>query len=164
MTVCSERLELIPMSADFLRASLRRDTAVAQGLIQASLPIDWPDISDVLAFFLRKLENEPSLEPWLARSMVLRSSRTMSSTQASVRDCCLAFTFGWAENMVGAAVKSVPLGQSAGQRILATLANDIPAAVDYAIALQDSQRQAFSPMLAILSSQHETQYSRLFRS
>jgi urease accessory protein len=66
--------------------------------------------------------------------------------------------------MVGAAVKSVPLGQSAGQRILARLANDIPAAVDYAILLQDSQRQAFSPMLAILSSQHETQYSRLFRS
>ncbi len=87
-----------------------------------------------------------------------------SSTQASVRDCCLAFTFGWAENMVGAAVKSVPLGQSAGQRILARLANDIPAAVDYAIALRDSQRQAFSPMLAILSSQHETQYSRLYRS
>lgn len=87
-----------------------------------------------------------------------------SSTQASVRDCCLAFAFGWAENMVGAAVKSVPLGQSAGQRILARLADEIPAAVDYAIALQDSQRQAFSPMLAILSSQHETQYSRLFRS
>jgi urease accessory protein len=87
-----------------------------------------------------------------------------SSTQASVRDCCLAFTFGWAENMVGAAVKSVPLGQSAGQRILAQLANDIPAAVDYAMQLHDSQRQAFSPMLAILSAQHETQYSRLFRS
>ncbi len=87
-----------------------------------------------------------------------------SSTQASVRDCCLAFSFGWAENMVGAAVKSVPLGQSAGQRILARLADEIPAAVDYAVALQDSQRQAFSPMLAILSSQHETQYSRLFRS
>jgi urease accessory protein len=49
-----------------------------------------------------------------------------SSTQASVRDCCLAFSFGWAENMVGAAVKSVPLGQSAGQRMLAQLANDIP--------------------------------------
>jgi urease accessory protein len=87
-----------------------------------------------------------------------------SSTQASVRDCCLAFAFGWCENMVGAAVKSVPLGQSAGQRILARLANDIPTAVDHAISLQDSQRQAFSPMLAILSAQHETQYSRLFRS
>jgi urease accessory protein len=91
-------------------------------------------------------------------------SLAASSTQASVRDCCLAFTFGWAENMVGAAVKSVPFGQSAGQRILARLANEIPSAVDYAIGLADSQRQAFSPMLAILSSQHETQYSRLFRS
>ncbi|MCX7279899.1 MAG: urease accessory protein UreF, partial [Burkholderiales bacterium] len=62
------------------------------------------------------------------------------------------------------AIKSVPLGQSAGQRILARLAADIPAAVDQAIQLPDSQRQAFSPMLAILSSQHEVQYSRLFRS
>src|SRR5665213_3452499 len=42
-----------------------------------------------------------------------------SATQASVRDCLLAFAFGWAENMVQAAVKSVPLGQNAGQRILA---------------------------------------------
>jgi len=36
--------------------------------------------------------------------------------------------------------------------------------VDAAIALPDSQRQAFSPMLAILSARHEAQYSRLFRS
>ncbi|MEO6973520.1 MAG: urease accessory UreF family protein [Rhodoferax sp.] len=88
----------------------------------------------------------------------------VSATQAGVRDCLLAFAFGWAENMVQAAVKSVPLGQNAGQRILARLADEIPAAVDHAMRLTDSERQAFSPMLAILSSQHETQYSRLFRS
>ena len=87
-----------------------------------------------------------------------------SATQASVRDCLLAFAFGWAENMVQAAVKSVPLGQNAGQRILARVANEIPYAVNHAMRLLDSERQAFSPMLAILSSQHETQYSRLFRS
>ena len=83
---------------------------------------------------------------------------------ASVRDGCLAFAFGWAENMVGAAVKAVPLGQSAGQRILARLAADIPDAVQRAMALSDDERQAFSPMLAVLSARHETQYSRLFRS
>ena len=33
-----------------------------------------------------------------------------------------------------------------------------------AMRLMHSQRQAFTPMLAILSAQHETQYSRLFRS
>ena len=87
-----------------------------------------------------------------------------SATGAPVRACLLAYAFGWAENMVQAAIKSVPLGQSAGQRILSALTAAIPAAVDHALTLDDSQRQAFSPMLAILSSQHEAQYSRLFRS
>ncbi|WP_114973673.1 urease accessory protein UreF [Rhodoferax ferrireducens] len=87
-----------------------------------------------------------------------------SATQAPVRDCLLTYAFGWAENMVQAAIKSVPLGQSAGQRILSALVAEIPAAVDHALSLENSERQAFSPMLAILSAQHEVQYSRLFRS
>ncbi|MEI8171730.1 MAG: urease accessory UreF family protein [Rhodoferax sp.] len=87
-----------------------------------------------------------------------------SATQASLRDCLLTYAFGWAENMVQAAIKSVPLGQSAGQRILSALTAEIPPAVDHALALADHERQAFSPMLAILSAQHEVQYSRLFRS
>ena len=87
-----------------------------------------------------------------------------SSTGAPLRECLLAYTFGWAENMVQAAIKSVPLGQSAGQRILSALTAQIPQAVDHALALGDDGRQAFSPMLAILSAQHEIQYSRLFRS
>jgi urease accessory protein len=87
-----------------------------------------------------------------------------SATQAPVRECLLAYAFGWAENMTQAAIKSVPLGQSAGQRILSTLTAEIPAAVDHALAVTDESRQAFAPMLAILSSQHEVQYSRLFRS
>lgn len=87
-----------------------------------------------------------------------------SATQAPVRECLLAFAFGWAENMMQAAIKAVPLGQSAGQRILSALTAEIPSAVDYALNVSDDTRQAFSPMLAILSSQHEVQYSRLFRS
>ena len=87
-----------------------------------------------------------------------------SRTGATVHDGCLAFAFGWAENMVAAAVKSVPLGQSAGQRILARLAREIPDAVTHAMHLGDDERQAFAPLLAVLSARHETQYSRLFRS
>jgi urease accessory protein len=75
-----------------------------------------------------------------------------------------AFAFGWAENMVQAAMKAVPLGQAAAQRMLERLADAIPGAVDDALARGDDARQAFTPMLAILSAQHETQYSRLFRS
>ncbi len=86
-------------------------------------------------------------------------------TAASAQDCLLSYSFGWAENMVQAAVKSVPLGQAAGQRILAQLVEALPAAVAHALSLDDIPAlQAFSPMLAILSAQHETQYSRLFRS
>lgn len=87
-----------------------------------------------------------------------------SSTAADVRACLVAYAFGWAENMVQAAIKSVPLGQSAGQRVLTHIVAEIPAAVDYALTVTDANRQAFTPMLAILSSQHEIQYSRLFRS
>jgi urease accessory protein len=87
-----------------------------------------------------------------------------SLTGATPREALLSFAFGWAENMVQAALKAVPLGQSAGQRILGRLSDAIPAAVEHAMRLADSERQAFTPMLAILSSQHETQYSRLFRS
>jgi urease accessory protein len=83
---------------------------------------------------------------------------------APLRDVLLSFGFGWAENMVQAAMRSVPLGQSAAQRILARLINALPGMAQRAAALDDYQRQAFTPMLAILSAQHETQYSRLFRS
>ncbi len=100
----------------------------------------------------------------LQPTYLLAFALAASGTGAGVRDCLLSYAFGWAENMVQAAIKSVPLGQSAGQRILSALTADIPLAIDQALELPDAQMQAFSPMLAILSAQHEVQYSRLFRS
>lgn len=113
-----------------------------------------------------------SADPRVARLKALTPAPTWPvafalaavQTGAPLREALLSFGFGWAENMVQAALKAVPLGQGAGQRVLAALADALPAAVDHAIALMDSERQAFTPMLAILSAQHETQYSRLFRS
>jgi urease accessory protein len=118
------------------------------------------------------LKNREGLDPRVAQLKALQPAPTWPvafalsalQTGAPLREALLSFGFGWAENMVQAALKAVPLGQGAGQRVLAALVNDLPDAVDHAIALQDSERQAFTPMLAILSSQHETQYSRLFRS
>jgi urease accessory protein len=85
-------------------------------------------------------------------------------SNATPRNALLAFAWGWAENMAQAAMKAVPLGQAAAQRMLARLAAAMPAAVDAAMQLPDDERQALTPMLAILSAQHEAQYSRLFRS
>lgn len=76
----------------------------------------------------------------------------------------LAFGFSWAENQVQAAIKAVPLGQGAGQRMLARLASELPPLAEAALAIGDDERLAFTPLLAIRSARHETQYSRLFRS
>ena len=103
-----------------------------------------------------------SLEP--APNWVIAFALAAAQTGSLRRDALLSLAFGWAENMVQAAIKCVPLGQASGQRMLAALVEVLPRAVDQAIALPDSARQAFTPMLAILSAQHETQYSRLFRS
>ncbi len=107
-----------------------------------------------------QIETLAALQPTYPLAFALAAS----STGAALRDCLLSYAFGWAENMVQAAIKSVPLGQSAGQRILSALSAEIPAAIDHALRLTDTERQAYSPMLAILSAQHEIQYSRLFRS
>jgi len=88
----------------------------------------------------------------------------VSPFNLSSKDALLAYSFSWAENMVQACIKSVPLGQKAGQRILASLRLLIPESVNFALNLGDNERQNFTPGLAILCSQHETLYSRLFRS
>jgi urease accessory protein len=83
---------------------------------------------------------------------------------AAPRAVLATLAAGWAENATQAALKAVPLGQAAAQRILAALSAAIPAAVDRALRMSAGQMQAFAPMLAILSARHEEQYSRLFRS
>lgn len=75
-----------------------------------------------------------------------------------------AYLFAWIENQVLAAVKSVPLGQTEAQRVLLELAERIPEAVAHGIAVADEDLSNMAPGLAILSSRHETQYSRIFRS
>ncbi|WP_291334867.1 urease accessory protein UreF [Acinetobacter sp. UBA801] len=75
-----------------------------------------------------------------------------------------AYTFTVLENQVLAAVKTVPLGQMSGQRILWYLHALIPAAIARALELQDTEISSALPQYAMLSMHHETQYSRLFRS
>ena len=75
-----------------------------------------------------------------------------------------ALAFAWAEAQVSAAVRLVPLGQSAGVRLLAAAGPVIVAAVDVALGLDDDALGASAPLQAILSAHHEIQYSRLFRS
>lgn len=88
-----------------------------------------------------------------------------SAPQVPTHSVLLSAAMGWAENATQAAVRAVPLGQNAGQRVLAQLVAQIDQAVCAALAVRHiDEAQAFCPGLALLSAQHETQYSRLFRS
>lgn len=75
-----------------------------------------------------------------------------------------AWLWAWAENQVMAALKAVPLGQSAGQRILLALGARVPAIAQRAQMLDAGAWSNLAPGFAIASCRHETQYSRLFRS
>jgi len=75
-----------------------------------------------------------------------------------------AYLWSWAENQVMAALKAVPLGQAAGQRLLASLGGQIPFVAVDAQKLPKTSWSNFTPAFAIACARHETQYSRLFRS
>jgi urease accessory protein len=74
------------------------------------------------------------------------------------------FLFSIVENQVLVCVKSVPLGQVSGQRLLLSLHPAIEAAVNHAKQLEDDELSNWSPGLSILSMMHEIQYSRIYRS
>ncbi|MBP0598297.1 urease accessory protein UreF [Herbaspirillum sp. LeCh32-8] len=76
----------------------------------------------------------------------------------------LGMLFAWAENQVLACVKTVPLGQVAGQRMLLSLQPELERAAATAQTLQDDELSNWSPGLSLLSMQHEVQYSRIYRS
>ncbi len=78
------------------------------------------------------------------------------------RAALVAYMWSWLENQVMAAVKAVPLGQTAGQKILLCLGAELDRVADGASTR--SEFLNFAPGLAVLSARHETQYSRLFRS
>lgn len=76
----------------------------------------------------------------------------------------LGMLFSWAENQVLVCVKSVPLGQVSGQRLLLSLRPELETAAQSARQLNDEELSNWSPGLSLLSMQHEVQYSRLYRS
>jgi len=79
-------------------------------------------------------------------------------------DALLAMLFSWLENQVLVCVKSVPLGQVAGQRLLLSLRPELERAAVTARTLPDDALSNWSPGLSMLSMRHEVQHGRLYRS
>lgn len=80
------------------------------------------------------------------------------------REAMAGYAWTWAEMQVAAAVKLIPLGHSAGQRLLWDLGAELDAVVDDAAARADDAIGMSLAGFAIASARHETQYTRLFRS
>jgi urease accessory protein len=74
------------------------------------------------------------------------------------------FLFALCESQVSAALRLLPLGQTAGQRLLERAMPVVERCVERALHVPDDEIGNFAPGLALLSAQHELQYSRLFRS
>ncbi len=119
-----------------------------------------------LATLLADLGMEEA-EPW--RHAELASWATlfalaMARWRIPLQEGVESYLWSWCENQVAAAVKLVPLGQTDGQRLLRDLAPTLGDAAAQGLAAGPEAIGGSAPGLAILSSLHETQYSRLFRS
>lgn len=84
--------------------------------------------------------------------------------EIALPEACLGYLWAWSENQAAAAMKLVPLGQNAGQRLLVRVITIIPGVVQGGLRVEDDGIGAFAPGLALASARHETQYTRLFRS
>jgi urease accessory protein len=138
-------------------AELRAAT-VQMGYSLRRLLLQLPDGSAALLGPLARLQ-EPSLAcVWAAAAV---------TWEIGVVDAVRGYLWSWAENQVLVAIKTLPMGQSAGQRVLFAAGAQIARILDD-ITADDAEvltnLSNFAPALAIGSARHETQYSRLFRS
>lgn len=72
--------------------------------------------------------------------------------------------WAWAETLVTAGIKLLPLGQTAGQHVLMHMTEMFPDMITQSNTIPMDRVGSFTPLASIASSLHETQYSRLFRS
>lgn len=96
-----------------------------------------------------------------------RSMEPLSDPAAQQRagvDAACAYVWSWLQNQVAVACKTVPLGQTAAQKLLLEFMPAVPQLVAQAAALPDEDIGSSLPGLALCSAGHERQYTRLFRS
>jgi urease accessory protein len=135
-------------------AELRRETSqMGWSLRQLCTQLEWGDAT-----------RRATLERMTPVAQPTAFAYAAWAHDASPGATLAAYAFSWVENQTAAALKAVPLGQLAGQRIIVALRPEIENAVTRALATPPAAINTFAPQLGILSARHESQYSRLFRS
>ncbi len=83
--------------------------------------------------------------------------------QINIQAGLLGYLHSWVSNLITAGVKLIPLGQTAGQQLIISLQPLLNHAAQIT-AMPDDELSSCSWGLSLASMQHETQYTRLFRS
>jgi urease accessory protein len=115
------------------------------------------------------LDLQPSLQPTFRAcgevcNLTIAFAIAAHHGQIEPDTAVLGYLYSWAANLVNAGVRLIPLGQTQGQQLLLNL---YPILEETAIAVMNTQDDDLKNCgwgLAIASMQHETLYSRLFRS
>jgi urease accessory protein len=121
-------------------------------------------MAEAILRLLPNLGVDDLLPPAPQHSFVVAFARVAKQWNVSQDAALLGYAWAWLENQVAAATKLVPLGQTQAQQLLSDLQLALPPALEQAKTLQEEDIGACLPALAIASAQHETQYTRLFRS
>ncbi len=132
----------------------------------AELQAEDRQLGSALARLLADLGLEEA-RPWLNDAQATYATLfalAAARWRIEAHDMALGYLWSWCENQITAALKLMPLGQTAGQRILSALIERLPAALQRAETCADADIGQLAPAQAIASARHETQYSRLFRS
>lgn len=140
LTATRESEELRTQSLDMGRALLKLFLELAPGPAEARVLLGFPcNFASVFAL-------------------------AAASWEIPVADAVIGYLHGWTANLVGAGVKLVPLGQTAGQRLLWDLQEVIARATETVLTIEDRDLAVGNWGQTLASMGHETQYSRLFRS
>jgi urease accessory protein len=97
-------------------------------------------------------------------SAPVAASLAAAASGVAARDGLTGYVFGFCENQVMVLAKALPMGQIAAQKLLFALGDAVTRCVETALALDEADWSSAAPWLAIAQMQHESQYSRLFRS
>ncbi len=116
---------------------------------------------DLDSIFTDYFEFVPSTEPvhWAIAFGIAAAVGQIPDHQ-----CTLGYLHSWANNLISAGIRLVPLGQTAGQQILLALHHVMQQQAIEILALPDDELFSCSWGLSLASMNHETQYTRLFRS
>jgi urease accessory protein len=135
-------------------ASERRLETVAQGgAFLAAARAAWP----CPALTLAPADDEPIAYP-------IAVALAAAGHDFALKPSLEAFVLGFVANMVSAAVRLGPIGQTEGQRVLAALLQDVRRIAAEAVEATPDDLGGCAFRADIAAMKHETQYSRLFRS